>query len=180
MASGLICPYIHLVTHLFRAPVTSDYPDLVTWIPDASACACWAGPQLRFPFVAEELPELLGVGRVHSYCMVTPDNVLVGFGQFWGRDEKTVHLGRIIVAPHKRGNGLGTVLCKFLIAEALSSTHAEKVTLRVYRDNRAAFSVYSKLGFIGVETESNSDVLAMETIIAAAQLRDAVAQLQTR
>lgn len=162
MASRLNYPYVSLMTLSLRAPITTDYDVIVSWILDASACARWAGPQLRFPFVAEELPELLGVGHVHSYSMVTPDNVLIGFGQFWLRDKKTVHLGRIIVAPHKRGHGLGTALCKLLIAEALHTTSAEKVTLRVYRDNPAAFSVYSKLGFIGVEGESNSEVLAME------------------
>lgn len=150
------------MTLSLRAPITTDYEAIVSWIPDASACARWAGPQLRFPFVAEELPELLGVGRVHSYSMVTPDNVLIGYGQFWPRDEITVHLGRIIVAPHKRGHGLGAALCNLLIAEALHTSSAEKVTLRVYRDNPAAFSVYSRLGFIGVEGESNSEVLVME------------------
>jgi len=114
---------------LFRVPETTDYEVLISWISDASICARWAGPQLRFPFVVEELPELLGVGRVHSYSMVAPDNVLIGFGQFWNRDEKTVHLGRIIVAPHKRGHGLGTTLCEFLLAEAAHITNAEKATL---------------------------------------------------
>lgn len=76
------------MTLSLRAPITTDYDVVVSWILDASACARWAGPQLRFPFVAEELPELLGVGRVHSYSMVTPDNVLIGFGQFWLKTKK--------------------------------------------------------------------------------------------
>jgi RimJ/RimL family protein N-acetyltransferase len=147
---------------LLRAPVSTDFEALVSWVPDNSACARWAGPQLRFPFVVEELPALLMTDRIHSFSMVTSDNVLAGFGQFWPRGEKVVHLGRIIVAPHKRRTGLGLALCKLLIAEALHATNAERITLRVYRDNAAAFSIYTKLGFSGVEAESNSDVLAME------------------
>ena len=150
------------MTLAFRAPVTTDYKAIASWIPNASACARWAGPRFRFPFVSRELPELLDVERIHSFSMVSPENALVGFGQFWPRDERTVHLGRIIVAPHRRGLGLGMFLCEFLIAEALHMTKAEKITLRVYRDNQAAFSIYSKLGFISVVSESNSAVLAME------------------
>jgi RimJ/RimL family protein N-acetyltransferase len=106
--------------------------------------------------------------------MVSPEDALIGFGQFWPRDDRTVHLGRIIVAPQNRGFGLSMVLCKFLIAEALHTTNAEKITLRVYRDNQAALSVYSKLGFISVESESNSEVLAMESKANSAFRRPAL------
>ena len=64
-------------------------------------------------------------------------------------------------------------MCEFLIAEALHATKAEKVTLRVYRDNQAAFSIYSKLGFVSVESESNSEVLAMESKANSALQRPA-------
>ena len=73
-----------------------------------------------------------------------------------------MHLGRIIVSPHERGRGYGKALCNLLIAEALSATNAERITLRVYRDNAPVFSIYSNLGFLVVESESNAEVFAME------------------
>jgi [ribosomal protein S18]-alanine N-acetyltransferase len=86
----------------------------------------------------------------------------LGFGQFWRRDDRSVHLGRIIVSPHERGRGYGKTLCSLLISEALCATNAEAITLRVYRDNAPAFSIYSNLGFLIVESESNEEVFAME------------------
>jgi len=97
-----------------------------------------------------------------SFSMAQGNGVPLGFGQFWPRGERAVHLGRIIVSPHKRGRGYGKKLCSLLIAEALSATNAEVITLRVYRDNVSAFSIYSNLGFLIVESESNEEVFAME------------------
>jgi ribosomal-protein-alanine N-acetyltransferase len=94
--------------------------------------------------------------------MVHDIGVPLGFGQFWRRDERTVHLGRIVVSPQERGRGYGKTLCSLLISEALRATNAEAITLRVYRDNAPAFSIYSNFGFRIVESESNEEVYAME------------------
>ena len=124
-----------------RIPVASDYDTIASWIHDSISCARWAGPLLRFPFVSHELPELLMVPNSSSFSMAQGNGVPLGFGQFWPRGERAVHLGRIIVSPHKRGRGYGKKLCSLLIAEALSATNAEVITLRVYRDNVSAFSI---------------------------------------
>ncbi|HJW55363.1 MAG TPA: GNAT family N-acetyltransferase [Burkholderiaceae bacterium] len=147
---------------LLRIPVASDYDTIASWIPDSISCARWAGPHFRFPFVSQELPELLAVPNSCSFSMAQGNGVLLGFGQFWRRDERSVHLGRIIVSPHERGRGYGKTLCNLLIAEALNATNAGTITLRVYRDNAPAFSIYSNLGFLIVESESNEEVFAME------------------
>jgi ribosomal protein S18 acetylase RimI-like enzyme len=149
-----------------RNPIASDYETIASWIPDAMACARWAGPHLRFPFVFQELPDLLVVPNACSFSMTMKDSIPLAFGQFWRRNESTVHLGRIIVSPEKRGRGYGKALCKLLIAEALHATNAEKISLRVYRDNVIAFSIYSALGFVVVESESNPEVFAMEAFTA--------------
>ena len=135
---------------------------IASWIPDAVACARWAGPHLRFPFTPQELRELLVVPNACSFSMAIGSAIPLGFGQFWRRAESSVHLGRIIVSPHERGRGYGKALCNLLIAEALRATNAEMVTLRVYRDNSIAFSIYSNMGFLVVESESNTEVFAME------------------
>lgn len=147
---------------LLRIPIASDYDTIASWIPDSISCARWAGPHLRFPFVSQELPELLMVPNAYSFSMAQGNDVPFGFGQFWRRGESSVHLGRIIVSPHERRRGYGKALCNLLIAEALSATKAETITLRVYRDNAPAFSIYSNLGFLIVESESNAEAFAME------------------
>ncbi|QBG91873.1 GNAT family N-acetyltransferase [Xanthomonas oryzae] len=147
---------------VLRPAVPSDYATIATWIPDADACARWAGPQLRFPFAPDQLHALLAVGGESSYCMTEGTRSPLGFGQFWPRGENAVHLGRIVVSPHERGKGYGITLCDLLLRQAWASTAAERATLRVYRDNIAALAIYSRLGFVAVESESNDQVFFMQ------------------
>ncbi len=148
--------------HHLRAPLPADFAELVGWIPDAHACARWAGPNLRFPFVAAELPALLRVKGASDWSFVDFAGRLVGFGQYWPRNPVTLHLGRIIVAPHARGRGMGRVLLEQLMAEAVRAARPDVISLKVYRDNPAALALYRSLGFVAIEAESNAEVLAME------------------
>lgn len=144
-----------------RAPELSDYDTIATWIKDADSCSRWAGPLVPFPFSARELPDLLSVKGGSSYSLSDSDNNCIGFGQFWISKQGAVHLGRIIISPETRGFGAGRLLCNRLITKALQETGATMVTLRVYRDNTPALSLYSSLGFSVVESESTDDLLLM-------------------
>jgi hypothetical protein len=52
-------------------------------------------------------------------------------------------------------------LCDLLVAEATRRTRAQNVTLRVYRDNATALSVYTSLGFEVSDSESAGEILVM-------------------
>ncbi|MGM0856153.1 MAG: GNAT family N-acetyltransferase [Pseudomonadota bacterium] len=144
-----------------RAPEQTDYDTIASWITDEKACSRWAGPSVPFPFVAANLPELLAIEGCSNYCLSDIDNHCIGFGQFWPGKQGAVHIGRIIISPEARGCGTGRLLCKKLIAKAKQATGASTVTLRVYRDNHAARSLYSSLGFFVIEPESTDDLLFM-------------------
>ena len=146
-----------------RPPTSEDYQAIAAWIPDARAAQRWAGPQLPFPFSAAEIPSLLAMpdGAKPSYCLVNGAGELAGFGQHWVVQPGAVHLGRLIVSPAMRGQGMGRALCEHLIAAALEATQANVVTLRVYRDNPAAIHLYQSLGFTVDPGEPSGEVLAM-------------------
>ncbi|WP_386079112.1 GNAT family N-acetyltransferase [Vreelandella sp. F11] len=148
---------------ILRTPEQIDYQTIAAWVTDQKSCARWAGPLVPFPFAAEKLPKLLAVKGGSSYCLSDSSNSCIGFGQFWAGKEGAVHIGRIIIAPEARGKGVGRLLCEQLIAKARQSTGSSTVTLRVYRDNHAAHSLYSSLGFFAIESESTSDLLFMST-----------------
>jgi ribosomal protein S18 acetylase RimI-like enzyme len=150
-------------THL-RAPASSDYAIIASWIADAAAAHRWAGPFLPFPFSAADLPVLLaGPGNGETnHCLADDSPGPLGFGQHWTSQPGTVHLARLIVAPHVRGQGMGRRLCQHLIAAALQSTDARTVTLRAYRDNLAAVRLYESLGFTEMIGESTPDILFMK------------------
>ena len=144
-----------------RATEPSDYDTIATWIQDAVSCSRWAGPLVPFPFSARELPELLSAKGGSSYSLAAGNNRCIGFGQFWVIRQRSVHLGRIIISPEARGVGTGRLLCKKLIAKAIQETDAARVTLRVYRDNAPALSLYSSLGFAIIESESTDKLLLL-------------------
>jgi ribosomal protein S18 acetylase RimI-like enzyme len=157
------------MTASLSAPVSSDYEALASWVPTAEACARWAGAQLQYPFTPEQLPALLEVpGK--SFVLTREDRKPVAFGQYRTVSADTVHLCRIIVSPAWRGHGYGKQLCQQLIAQALADTGASMVTLRVYRDNAVAQSLYHKLGFKPVELRSDVEVIGMRLIVSAASL----------
>lgn len=144
-----------------RRPQSSDYQALALWLPNAVACLRWAGPRVLFPFSVAELPSLLAVADGESYCLAEGNATATAFGQHWVVAPGAVHLGRIIVSPAARGMGVGRSLCEQLISRATQSTGASTVTLRVYRDNKAAVALYSRLGFAPVESESTEEVQFM-------------------
>ncbi|SPE29111.1 putative acetyltransferase [Burkholderiales bacterium] len=144
-----------------RRPEPADYEAILAWVPDADSCLRWAGPNVPFPFSAAQLPGLLQVAGAHSYCLADGAVSPVAFGQHWVRGPGSVHLGRVIVAPDFRGRGYGRLLCRLLMAQAVRTSGAAAITLRVYRDNIVALSLYSSLGFAGVEAESSRQALFM-------------------
>lgn len=152
---------------ILRIPEQRDYDVIASWVNDAEACTRWAGPSLPFPFTAERLPELLSIVGARSYCLSDGHGVCIGFGQCWTVEEEAVHIGRIIVSPQARGRGTGRLLCEKLIAKAIESAGSTEVTLRVYRDNHAARSLYVSLGFCVDESQSNNSLLFMRANVGA-------------
>ncbi len=146
-----------------RIPEPADYEALTSWVPDAQSCLRWAGPRVRFPFTAAELPSLLLLPdkQGQSYCLAGKSGNLLGFGQYWIIKPGAVHLARIIISPGVRGQGFGRLLCELLMARAIQATCATEVTLHVFRDNAAACSLYSSLGFLAVEADCSKEVLFM-------------------
>lgn len=140
--------------------MAGDYNAVATWLPDAAATLRWAGPNVVFPFDAVQLPSQVQVPGGTSYVLCEGSEC-VAFGQHWVLKPQSVHLGRLVVAPSHRGKGLGRELCRQLITAAVTSTKARSVTLRVYKDNQVAQSLYASLGFECEAEESDGQVLFM-------------------
>jgi ribosomal-protein-alanine N-acetyltransferase len=147
-----------------RPPEAADYAALGTWLPDADSCARWAGPKLPFPFVPQQLPQLLAEPGAHSFVLSRGRGEALGFCQFWVREPGVAHLARIILAPSARGQGLAATLCRLLMAEAARAVDAQAFTLRVYRDNHPALATYEGLGFIAVPAQSDERIFFMRAV----------------
>ncbi|MBT1445067.1 GNAT family N-acetyltransferase [Shewanella sp. JM162201] len=163
------------MTITLRTPQSTDYLAIASWFDNTTDVRRWAGPTMPYPFAASELEALLQKPELalESFCLVDDTGTLCGFGQFWrplaaagmpAVIDNSVHLGRIVIAPGQRGRGYGRLLMELLIAKAIEVTAASALTLRVYRSNLVAATLYSQLGFVALDQLSNDELLFMALI----------------
>lgn len=152
---NVMSPHLHPVQ-------PSNYAAVASWPESAEATQRWAGPGVPFPLPPERFAQVLELALRPGWALLDEQGACVGFGQFWTTDAGTAHLGRIIVSPSARGRGLGRLLMQSLSTQALREDGIQRLTLRVYRDNTAAATLYRDLGFQQVEASSTPELLFMQ------------------
>ncbi len=101
--------------------------------------------------------------RWHADSDVVPCVGIVGdavcaYGEVWEDPaEGEAELGRIIVAPHRRGQGIGRRFVALLAAEAERRGFSH-IWLRVVPLNRAAIACYSAAGFVRATPEEEAEL----------------------
>jgi ribosomal protein S18 acetylase RimI-like enzyme len=119
---------------------------LMTWFSSAAETRVWGGPQFRYPFSADTFREDCRWPGLASYVYCEPDGNMSAFGQYYER-ERRIHLARLVVAPDRRGTGLGQRFIYALIQVAVEQLPLPELSLFVYPDNLAAIQCYRALGF---------------------------------
>ncbi len=129
-------------------PATPEHLRAVLrWITSAEDLRLWGGPLITFPPDAQKTWREIGADGGNTFVLFDAEGNTAGFGQVLLRAPGTVHLGRIIVSPALRGQGVGRALVGQLIAVALERHHPEQITLNVYTYNTPALELYRSLGF---------------------------------
>jgi ribosomal protein S18 acetylase RimI-like enzyme len=124
-------------------------PVVISWLRDAADCRRWAGPGVTFPLTIESLSREISFTPDNSFSLDERGN-LVGFGQLIRKTQHRLHTSRIIVAPHRRSNGLGRSLCRALIERTIELGYP-RLSLYAYQDNPMAINLYQSLGFLEME-----------------------------
>jgi ribosomal protein S18 acetylase RimI-like enzyme len=119
---------------------------MMAWFPDAGSCAVWGGPEFRYPFSEETFVADSRCATLPTWSLVGDGGALLGFGQYYDRVGRC-HLGRLVISPDWRGEGLGTRLIDGLIELGAPALRASECSLFVSRSNRAAARLYARLGF---------------------------------
>jgi len=120
--------------------------EIMTWFPDRHACAQWGGPGTRFPFTEDSFLEDIHWGKLPSYCAVSAEGDLLGFGQFYEKLGRC-HLARLAVAPAFRGLGLGKGFISSLMRISKNQLGKNEFSLYVMEQNKPAIACYQSLGF---------------------------------
>jgi len=134
----------------------SEARHIVTWATSAEEARWWGGQTVRWPVEPSVLRAWQMDPDVHSYVL-REDDVLVAYGEIWvDEEEQEVELGRLIVRPERRGQGVGRLLVTLLLQQA-ALTGYRTAFLRVAQENRAALACYGRAGFVPVSADEQRD-----------------------
>lgn len=119
---------------------------IMTWFDSKENLLKWSGPNFRYPFTFETFEQDLQLDNLQSYALVSLDNELMAFGQFYLRLERC-HLGRLVVSPNFRGQGAAGLLMASLCEIGHRELGTTESSLFVLADNSSAVTAYEKFGF---------------------------------
>lgn len=120
--------------------------ELINWIDTANQLKTWAGPNMTYPCDTQTLERELLSKDWPSFSLISTNDELVGFGQYYVRLGHC-HLCRLIVAPSHRGKRLAQTLIELISLEARQALGITSCSLFVYTHNSAAIKAYEKIGF---------------------------------
>lgn len=123
-----------------------DADTAASWVHSRDEVTRFGGPSLPYPLTGADL---LATSRDGWTVLALRDaaGATLATGSYRPGGEATRHLGRLLVEPARRGQGLGRVLAQALVADALTLPGIDVVSLNVYEDNVPALRLYESMGF---------------------------------
>ena len=106
----------------------------------------WMGTMIPFPLTIQVLQDLEGVFSIFD------GQEFVGLIQKIRLEDRNLHIGRFLIAPHKQGQGLGSQTLRRFVSLAFENGDIDSVSLNVYEANQVAKHLYQKEGFEIVQT----------------------------
>ena len=126
--------------------------EVAGWAATAEEARRWGGQAAVWPVAASVFSAWHADPDVWPFVLVR-SGVLLGYGEVWiDTEEREVELGRIIVRPEHRGQGLGRLLVTLLLEQA-AKTGYRAAFVRVTPNNAAALACYRRAGFAPVGEE---------------------------
>ena len=106
----------------------------------------WMGPMIPFPLTIQVLQDLEGIFSIFD------GQEFVGLIQKIRLENRNLHIGRFLIAPHKQGKGLGRKAFQYFLQEMFENEEIESISLTVFESNQIARDLYQKEGFEIVQT----------------------------
>jgi [ribosomal protein S18]-alanine N-acetyltransferase len=122
-----------------------DLQTILPWVETADLLRQWGGPSLVHAGTPEEVWFAMGATPENAFSLFDPSGEIIGFGQAFVRDP-SVHLARLIVAPGRRGEGLGRKLAMKLIQAAIVH-YPDEITLKAESDKPTVAKLFNSFNF---------------------------------
>ncbi len=149
---------------ILRPREDRDLEKIVGWIPDAEALRLFSGTRLSWPLTVRQLQDVTAEGALAPYGVVAASGELVGHFDL-RREDSVAWLGRVIVDPALRGQGLGGGVVELAVEEA-HRLGAHRIRLNVISSNVPALRTYRRAGFLAQPPDdARTDVTVMERIV---------------
>ena len=134
------------------------YATLSSWFEDQSELTQWGGSAVRYPLDAAQMKTMLPAPPHRLAWMAARGSDIVGHAQLTAIDRGTgiARLGRIAIAPARRGQRLAVPMLKLVLEQTFSIRGIQRVDLGVYTWNARAIRTYSRLGFTPGEVRTAS------------------------
>jgi ribosomal protein S18 acetylase RimI-like enzyme len=117
------------------------------WFDNQAQLTLWAGPNFRYPYCETTFTEDLDLDNLKTLALLNQAGKLVAVGQYSLRLDKC-HLGRLVVNPAYRGQGIVARLIAKLSAQGLATLGVDACALFVFEHNGGAIKAYKSLGFV--------------------------------
>ena len=106
----------------------------------------WMGTMIPFPLTIQILQDLEGIFSIFG------GKEFLGLIQKIRLEDKNLHIGRFLIAPHKQGKGIGRKAFQGFVQEMFENEEIESISLTVFESNQIARDLYQKEGFEIVRT----------------------------
>ena len=101
----------------------------------------WMGPKISYPLIVQSLQKLEGIFSIFA------EEEFVGVIQKIKLEDKNIHVGRFLIAPHRQGKGLGRKAFQYFLQKMFENEEIESISLTVFESNQRAKNLYQKEGF---------------------------------
>ena len=109
----------------------------------------WMGPKISYPLIVQSLQKMEGIFSIFA------EEEFVGVIQKIKLEDKNLHVGRFLIAPHRQGKGLGRKAFQYFLQKMFENEEIESISLTVFESNPIAKKLYQKEGFKVVQTLEN-------------------------
>ena len=106
----------------------------------------WMGPKISYPLITQSLQKMEGIFSIFV------GEEFVGVIQKIKLEDRNLHIGRFLIAPHKQGKGLGRKVFQYFLQEMFENEEIESISLTVFESNQIARDLYHKEEFEIVQT----------------------------
>jgi ribosomal protein S18 acetylase RimI-like enzyme len=149
------------MTMILRRRESADVATIVGWVPDRDALHQFSGTSLDWPLTESQLSALDEIDGRTAWVLVhgTNPNAPVGHADLT-LSGTVCRIGRVIVAPDRRGHHLGSMLMALMLEKA-RDLGASRADLYVLEGNMPALRIYERLGFTEKQRSDHPGMVAM-------------------